>query len=298
MSVRDPALTQFLRTVGPQWQQDIRAGSERTKQRYQPLLAAPAPSAVQVHGGIAYGPHPRQRLDVFCPAGARRAPVLAYVHGGAFVRGARDLGNGMYANVLRWFARQGWVGVNIGYRLADAAPYPGGAADVAAACHWIARHIGAYGGDPARIALAGHSAGGTHVAGYACDPVLDGMERVMRCMLLLSGRLRADTLAQNPNAAGVRAYFGEDASCYDQRSPVTHAARSSLPVLVVSAQYDNPLLDVYALEYALAVAQARGRAPLHLGLADHNHVSMVAHFDTGEDALGLAMLEFCETAMR
>lgn len=292
---RDPELTRFLRSVGPAWAQDIRAAGDRTKQQYQPRIAAAPRAGVTVEAGIAYGPHPRQQLDLYRPAGARAAPVLAFVHGGAFVRGARDLGNGMYGNVLTWFARQGWLGVNIGYRLADEAPYPGGAMDVARACQWIARHIGTRGGDPARLCLVGHSAGGTHAASYACDPALDGMERVVRGLVLLSGRLRADVLPANPNAAGVRSYFGADADLA-QRSPVTHAARCQLPVLVVNAQYDNPLLDVYALEFALALAQARGQAPLHLALADHNHVSMVAHFNTGEQWLGEQTLAFCEAA--
>lgn len=295
---RPAALTQFLRAIGPVWHQDIRAAGDRTKQQYLPLLQAAPRAGVACQAGHAYGAHPRQRLDIYRPPGAHRAPVLAFVHGGAFVRGARDLGNGMYGNVLTWFARHGCVGVNIGYRLADEAPYPGGAMDVALACRWIADHIADHGGDPARVCLVGHSAGGSHAASYASDPALDGMARGMRCLVLLSGRLRADTRPENPNAAGVRAYFGEDAARYAERSAVTHAARLQVPVFIANAEYDNPLLDVYALEYATALAQARGRAPLHVALPDHNHVSMVAHFNTGEQWLGETVLAFFESACR
>ena len=65
-----------------------------------------------------------------------------------------------------------------------------------------------------------------------------------------------------------------------------------MPVLVANAEFENPLLDLYGLEYALAVGRARGVAPLHLALADHNHVSMVTHFNTEEQFLGEQILAF------
>ena len=61
--------------------------------------------------------------------------------------------------------------------------------------------------------------------------------------MLVSARLRADRLAENPNAAGVAAYYGEDASLDEARSPCMHAAGSELPVMIVVAEFENPLLD-------------------------------------------------------
>ncbi len=298
---RPATATARLREIGPRWQRDIRVAGDDTRAFYLPLLAAAPRAGVAVARDIAYGPHPRQVLDVYRPPGARHAPVIAFVHGGAFVRGSKDTNAGMYANVLTWFARHGLVGVNVEYRLAPEAPYPGGAADVALACRWIAQRIGEHGGDPARLCLFGHSAGGTHVATLACDPdpdVLALPPHDARCLVLVSARLRADALPANPNAEGVRAYFGANESRYDAVSPATHAARLDRPVLVATAQYENPLLDVYGLEFALAVARARGVAPLHIALADHNHVSIVAHFNTSEQWLGEEIVAFCENAWR
>jgi len=48
------------------------------------------------------------------------------------------------------------------------------------------------------------------------------------------------------------------------------------------------------LEYALALTQARGRAPVHITLPDHNHMSIVTHFNTAEETLGRYILEFIE----
>ena len=298
---RPATATARLREIGPRWQRDIRLAGDDTRAFYLPLLDAAPRGGVTVARNIAYGTHARQVLDVYRPPGAQRAPVIAFVHGGAFVRGNKDVNAGMYANVLTWFARHGVVGVNVEYRLAPESPYPGGAADVALACRWIAQHVGEHGGDAGRLCLIGHSAGGTHVATLTCDPDPDVVAlppHGARCIVLVSARLRADALAVNPNAEGVRAYFGADAARYDVRSPVSHAARLDLPVLVINAQYDNPLLDVYGLEFALNLARARGVAPLHIALPDHNHVSIVAHFNTSEQWLGEEIVVFCETAWR
>lgn len=289
---RPVAIEELLREVGPMWQQDIRSAGDRVKAAYLPVLMAAPRDGVAVTRELSYGPHPRQLLDVYRPAVARDAPVVVFVHGGAFVRGAKDINEAMYANVLTWFARQGCVGVNVEYRLAPEAPHPQGALDVAAACAWVSKYIRGFGGDPRSICLIGHSAGGTHAATFACDPSLAHLRRDVCCLVLVSARLQADTLPENPNAAGVRAYFGDDASRYPALAPIAHAAHLALPVFVVNAQYENPLLDVYAAEFTYRVAVARRVAPRHMTVADHNHVSVMAHFNSGEQLLGEQILDF------
>ncbi len=292
---RSEAIDRMLRETGPAWQADIRAAGDRVKAAYLPLLLAAPADGCEVVRDLPYGAHPRQVLDVYRPRGARAAPVIVFVHGGAFVRGAKDINAAMYGNVLRWFARRGCVGINVEYRLAPEAMHPQGALDVAAACDWVARHAAGHGGDPAAICLIGHSAGGTHAASYACDPSLGFMGRHLRALVLVSARLRADARPENPNAAGVRAYFGDDAAAYEGRSPMAHAHRLALPTFVVHAEYENPLLDVYATEFAWRMAEARGHAPRHLSLPGHNHVSVMAHFDSGEQWLGEEILAFLES---
>jgi hypothetical protein len=111
-------------------------------------------------------------------------------------------------------------------------------------------------------------------------------------MILISGRLRADVLPDNPNAGGVRAYYGDDPALYEERSPATYAERCDLPVFIAIAEYENPYLDVYGAEFFYRVARARNRAPRFLRLARHNHTSMVAHFNAGEEQLGREILDF------
>jgi acetyl esterase len=186
--------------------------------------------------------------------------------------------------------------MNVEYRLAPEAPYPGGAEDIGAACAWASQNAREFGGDPGRIFLIGHSAGGTHVAGCVLDPALPKRAEPAG-MVLISGRLRADVRPENPNAPGVRAYFGDDPALHESRSPVTHAHLCRIPVLIAVAEFENPLLDVYAAEMLWRLGATRGRVPHFVRLRGHNHISIVAHFNTGEDILGREILAFIsETA--
>lgn len=291
------ALREHMARLGPRWHEDIVAGVVQTKAAYAPLIAAADNSHADVLRDIAYGAHERQKLDVFVPRDAKPgAPVVAFVHGGAFVRGERTDGQGMFDNVLYWFARQGFVGVNIGYRLAPEAAYPGAVHDLGAAVQWMRENLGAHGADTARMCLIGHSAGGTHVASYVFDPNAGYLGRHLAAAVLISARLRADRSPENPNAPGVAAYFGEDFSAYERHSPMVHAHCGALPTFVVTAEFENPLLDLYGLEFAHRLAVARRVAPRFLQMPRHNHVSIVAHFNTGEDILGTHIVDFLRGA--
>ncbi|ALX16551.1 lipase [Burkholderia cepacia JBK9] len=298
------ALRARFAEIGAVWAQDIDAHRDWVIDTYTPLVAARAATDLgcEIERDIPYGPDARQRLDVFVQhATLQGAPadVVLFVHGGAFVRGRKSINGLIYDNVPRWFARHGHVAVNVEYRLAPDAPYPAGAQDIAAALDWTRAHIASYGGHPGRIFIVGHSAGGAHVATYLGDPLLDARrgERVAGAVLI-SARLAADTLPDNPNAAGVRAYFGDDPSRHAARSPLAHAARIDAPLMIVVAEYENPYLDAYGAAFFERVASARqrerrpGRAPRFMQMPRHNHTSVVAHFDSGETLLGDAMLDF------
>jgi acetyl esterase/lipase len=292
-----PALQQTMAQIGRVWASNIQQHSDLTKKAYAPLLAAAPKDGITVTRDAPYGAHARQVADIFQPAGIDNAPVAVFVHGGAFIRGDKRTSDEIYDNVLYWFARQGYLGINVEYRLAPESPYPGGADDVALAMDWLHANVHRYGGDPARLLLIGHSAGGTHVASYAYDPALPYQGRHATAIVLISARLRADQLPENPNAPGVKAYFGDDITQYDVRSPVSHVNHGGgdLPVFIVNAEFENPLLDIYGLELAHRLSVGRRRAPRYLRLTRHNHMSIVAHFNTEEEILGREILDFFET---
>ena len=111
-------------------------------------------------------------LDVHAPASACGAPVVVWVHGGGYQTG--DKANQM-ADKVRLFNGHGWILVSVNYRLTKpgdptSAQYPDHFHDVAAAVAWVHRNIAGYGGDPARVALLGHSAGADIVSNVADNP--------------------------------------------------------------------------------------------------------------------------------
>ncbi|MBS0505906.1 MAG: alpha/beta hydrolase fold domain-containing protein [Proteobacteria bacterium] len=287
----------LLDAVGPVWAQDINRHRDLVVRTYTPLVQQADNAGIEVLRDQAYGAAPRQRLDVYARAewqGERR-DVLLFFHGGAFIRGNKSANGAIYDNVAYWFARQGCVAVNVEYRLAPDAPYPAGAEDVLAALRWVRQNIERFGGDARRIFLMGHSAGGAHVASALLDPAVAGRPRdgEVAGAMLVSARLRADVLPDNPNAGGVRAYFGADESLYARRSPASHVGTSNVPLLVAVAQYENPHLDRYGQEfYEAALASARTAETRFTSLPRHNHTSIVAHFNSGEETLGPQILQF------
>ena len=298
-------LRQRFAQIGAVWGRDINAHRDLVVNAYTPLVATAANDVAdgcEVQREVSYGPHERQRLDVFVHTATREAgsaDVVVFVHGGAFLRGSKSFNGLIYDNVSRWFARQGCVAVNVEYRLAPQAPYPAGAEDVAAALDWVRTHAVELGGSPQRIFLVGHSAGGAHVATYLADPALAARRSTpVAGAVLISARVVANVLPDNPNAAGVRAYFGDDAALYAERSPLTHAEHIDVPLMVVVAEHENPYLDAYGAAFFERVAQARqrtgrpARAPRFVQMLRHNHTSVVAHFDSGETLLGDAMRDF------
>lgn len=290
-------LRALMAEVGPRWARDIPAHVRLMVERFDPVLARATKRDVTVTRDIAYGAHARQQLDVYAASTGAPQPVAVFVHGGAFVDGNRNRSGEVYANVSYFFARHGVTGVNIEYRLAPEYRYPSGIEDVALALAWVRENIGRFGGDAARIFLVGHSAGAAHAAGYAYDARhwRDGASHLAG-LIVLSGRVRADNSPGNPNAHKVEAYYGSDASAYDDRSPVTHVDAQSVPTMIAFAEYENPLIDVYCLELAHRLAVAKRRAPPLLRLQDHNHTSLIAHINTTEERLGREMLEFIRHA--
>ncbi|MET0426993.1 MAG: alpha/beta hydrolase, partial [Microvirga sp.] len=108
-----------------------------------------------------------RRLDVYVPTvAAERAPVLVFFYGGSWQSGAKD----DYAFVGHALAAQGFVTVLPDYRLFPETAFPGFLEDGAAALAWVRDNIAAYGGDPRRIVLAGHSAGAYNAVMLGLDP--------------------------------------------------------------------------------------------------------------------------------
>jgi len=112
-----------------------------------------------------FGPGKRQRLDVYRPNAAGPLPIIVFFYGGSWNSGGKD----GYSWAAKALASRGFAVVIPDYRYASEAPYPAFLEDGAAAVRWAIAHAAEYGGDPSRIVLAGHSAGGYNAAMLAYD---------------------------------------------------------------------------------------------------------------------------------
>jgi len=117
--------------------------------------------------GLKYGPHDRQKLDVYTPvASDEHKSVVVFVYGGSWDSGRRQ----DYGFVGHAFAARGFVTVIPDYRLVPKVRYPAFVQDAAAAVRWVRDNIARYGGDPDRVAVVGHSAGAYNAVMLAVDP--------------------------------------------------------------------------------------------------------------------------------
>jgi len=116
---------------------------------------------------IPYGDHPRQKLDLYRPHGRSGAPlpVLVFFYGGSWDSGRRQ----DYAWVGQALAAQGFLVAVPDYRLVPEVRYPGFVEDGARAVATVRRLAAENGGDPARLAVAGHSAGAYIASMVALD---------------------------------------------------------------------------------------------------------------------------------
>ncbi len=287
-----PGARHHLLDIGREWNRDISAHRQEVFRIYGPILAS-APKADVVRD-LAYGPDARHRLDIFGAASTSDGalPVVMFVHGGAFTRGNKSFDGLIYDNVLHWFALRGFIGVNVEYRLAPEIAYPQGAGDVSAAVDWVEREIAGYGGDPGRIFMIGHSAGGSHLLTYLSDPRMGATASPnIRAVAVISGRLDLDTHPENPNAKNVAIYFGEDETDLANASAMTHSHRLDRPTLIAIAQHENRFLDLYGRNYADRLKR-NGQPCTFIEVPDHNHTSIVAHINAGDDRFANQLLDF------
>lgn len=139
-------------------------------------LAAPAilTSTAQARNlkGISYGAN---KLDVYLPSNPVNAPMIAFVHGGAWKAGRR----GSVGAKAKYYTSKGFVFASIGYTLYPSADAERQALQVGQGVNWLAKNAGNFGGNGSRLALMGHSAG-CHLASLA---TLSGATRAPRALI-------------------------------------------------------------------------------------------------------------------
>ncbi|WP_157995209.1 alpha/beta hydrolase [Peristeroidobacter soli] len=164
------------------------------------------------------------KLDVYYPKGAKGFATVVWFHGGGLTGGSRYFPN---------LKDQGIALVAASYRLAPKVQPPAYIEDAAAAVAWTLKNIGRYGGDPAKVFVAGHSAGAYLATMLAMDPKwLDAYElsnKSLAGVIAVSGQMTTHfTVKQQRGDTGppLRPLI-------DEYAPLYHTANEFPPICMI-----------------------------------------------------------------
>ncbi len=108
------------------------------------------------HADVAYGPHERNKIDLYLVESKSPTPLVLYIHGGGFRGGDKSSVN---AAELRALQREGWSVAAINYRFTNVLPAPGQYLDCGRALQFLRHNAKKYNLDPKLVASTGGSAG-------------------------------------------------------------------------------------------------------------------------------------------
>ncbi len=207
---------------------------------------------------VRYGAGPRQRLDVFS-CGTAGAPTLVFIHGGYWQQNDKEpfafLGEGLLP-----------AGFNLAvveYTLAPAARMDGIVGEIRASVAWVIDHAKELGGDPQRVFVSGHSAGGHLTAMAMADARVAGG-------VAISGIYDLEPIRLN--------YLNEklnlDAAEAERNSPMLHLPSRAAPLVVTVGLGELPELIRQSEEFA-AAWRTRGLPGEYVPLTGHDHFSIL-----------------------
>ncbi|MEO8312160.1 MAG: alpha/beta hydrolase [Caldimonas sp.] len=217
---------------------------------------------------LAYGSTPSERLDIFTPK-ASGAPVLVYLHGGYW----RALDKRDQSFVAPPFVAAGAMVVLPNYALCPAVTVEHIVLQMVQALAWVWRHAAGHGGDPARIVVAGHSAGG-HLAAMmlACDwPAVapDLPADLVKSALAISGVFELEPLRHAPFLAPD---LNLDAASARRLSPALMPAPRGRLVAVVGADESEEFRRQSA---AIAAGWGSGAVPVCEEVPARHHMNVL-----------------------
>jgi len=253
----------------------------------QAFSAEPEKFEVTVKTDIAYGTDKeRNILDVYIPKGVKKAPVVFFVHGGAWVFGNKSV----FSGPGKMLAEQGIVAVSTNYRLSPKVKHPEHIKDIAKAFAWTVDHVAEYGGDPGKICLTGHSAGGHLVALLATDESYLKAEKKsfadIRGVAPISGVFTIDARAKF-----FKDIFGEDEDVCRGGSPIHNIGKKHPQFLILHADKDMAGLSEQAEAFHAAMKKEKNATEI-LQLKDRTHLTILTSAKDPADPVAVALRDF------
>jgi acetyl esterase/lipase len=239
--------------------------------------ALAADGGVAAEPDVAYGPHPRHRLDVYRPAnGVNRAPVVVFFYGGGWTDGARAT----YRFAGAAFAARGYTTVVPDYRLFPEVKFPAFLDDAARAYRWAHATFKDACGRPRPIVVVGHSAGAYIGAMLAHDPARRGDGRAIvpapAAFIGLAGPYAFDPTTW----PSTRDIFAPAAGAPDRARPITFAAAGAPPSLLLHGGADETVKLYNTRDFAAALS-ANGNVARVVEYPGVGHAGLVTSLARG-----------------
>ncbi|WP_425396943.1 alpha/beta hydrolase [Aeoliella sp.] len=239
------------------------------------------------------------RLDLYLPKTGDSFATLLWVHGGGIQadssppNGKRD---DIAMRVVSTFVRQGYAVASVEYRMSPRVHYPEYVDDIAAALAYVHQHIAEHGGDPDRLFLAGHSAGGYLVAMVAVDrPRLKQLgvdaDCIAGCMPISGQMITHSTVRGEEGTPRTRPVV-------DARSPLGNVDQRLPAFLCIVGNRDLPLRSLENEYFVAAVKNTGHRDATFLEVKDRDHSTIASRIDQEGDQVAAAMQEFMSRRMK
>ena len=207
---------------------------------------------------VRYDRGPRHRLDVF-PCTRAGAPTLVYIHGGYWQMNDKE----PYAFLGEGLLSAGFNLVLVEYTLAPAARLDQIVNEVRRGVAWVIEHANEISGDPARVYVSGHSAGGHLTAMAMTEPRVAGG-------IAISGIYDLEPIRLNY----LNDKLGLDVVEAARNSPIKHLPSQASPLVVSVGLGELPELIRQSEEYA-AAWRAHGLPGEYMPVPDHDHFSIL-----------------------
>jgi len=249
-------------------------------------------SGVERIKDISYGDAERNLLDIYKTGSPflhkPGRPVLLHVHGGAWTIGNKHQ---QAQPLINYLAKNGWICVDINYRLAPRHRYPRCLIDVKKAIVWIKENISAYGGDPNFIAVTGGSAGGhlCALAGLTANlpefqPGFESSDTEVQAIIPvyavydLTNHQRDGLLMRSFLEKHVMStLFSEDQLGWENASPLFRTFDRGLPVFVIHGDKDCVVPVKQAREFVRKLKKHNNAPILYAELPGAQHGFDIFH---------------------
>jgi acetyl esterase/lipase len=245
-------------------------------------------------GEISYLPGPfdsdyagkQCKLDLFYPKGGEDFPTVVWFHGGGLRMGKRQWGE----LVAERFVPEGIAVVTVSYRFSPEVKNPVYIEDAAAAIAWTFKNIKNYGGDPDKIFLSGHSAGGYLTLITGMDKRYLAKHDISHKRLAGLMPISGQTITHS-TIRGERGIPG-GTQMVDEYAPLHYAHIVGPPCLCICGSNDVPLRSAENIYFVEVQKVAGNKNVSFIEVAGRDHDSIFTNINKPDDEVALAMLKF------